>query len=80
MTDDVEANEAKTRFAALLNMVEAGEVVVITRQGRPVARLEPVTPKRADVGCVIDQLCLLRLGRALGGFSVSELIEEGRRL
>ncbi len=34
--------EAKTNFSALLDVVEAtGEVIVITRHGRPVARLGP---------------------------------------
>lgn len=31
--------EAKARLSALLDAVEAGEEVVITRRGRPVARL-----------------------------------------
>ena len=34
--------EAKTNFSALLDVVEAtGEVIVVTRHGRPVARLGP---------------------------------------
>jgi predicted nucleic acid-binding protein len=35
---------AKTRLAELLKQVEAGEEIVITRAGKPVARLEP-TPR-----------------------------------
>jgi prevent-host-death family protein len=35
------AFEAKNRFGALLDHVEAGEEVLITRHGRPVARLVP---------------------------------------
>lgn len=35
--------EAKNRLSALLDMVEAGEEVTITRNGKPVARLVPVT-------------------------------------
>ena len=34
---------AKTRFAELLKQVEAGEEIVITRAGKPVARFEPST-------------------------------------
>lgn len=34
--------EAKTHLSALLSEVEAGEAMVITRHGRPVARLGPV--------------------------------------
>jgi prevent-host-death family protein len=33
--------DAKTRLSELLVRVEAGDQVVITRQGRPIARLVP---------------------------------------
>lgn len=35
---------AKARLSDLINKVEAGEEVVITRHGRPVARVVPATP------------------------------------
>jgi len=39
--------EAKTRLSQLLDKVEAGEEVVITRHGRPTARLSAVSqPKQ----------------------------------
>ena len=37
----VEAFEAKNMLSALLDRVERGEEIVITRHGRPVARLVP---------------------------------------
>jgi len=39
----VGVHEAKTTLSRLLARVEAGEEVVISRSGRPVARLVPVT-------------------------------------
>ena len=39
--------EAKSRFSGLLNAVESGEEVGITRYGRPVARLIPAPGKTA---------------------------------
>ncbi|HEY5606838.1 MAG TPA: type II toxin-antitoxin system prevent-host-death family antitoxin [Alphaproteobacteria bacterium] len=43
----VSVAQAKARLSALLDKVEAGEQVVITRHGRPVANLSPTTqPKR----------------------------------
>ena len=45
----VNVHEAKTQLSRLLEVVEAGEEVVIARAGRPVARLvglAPATPKR----------------------------------
>lgn len=38
---EVGAFEAKNTLGSLLDQVERGEVVVITRHGRPVARLVP---------------------------------------
>ena len=37
----VGAYEAKTRLSELLDRVEKGEQIVITRYGRPIARLIP---------------------------------------
>jgi prevent-host-death family protein len=40
---EVGVHEAKTGLSALLRRVAAGEEIVITRSGRPVARLVPVS-------------------------------------
>jgi prevent-host-death family protein len=40
--DEIGAFDAKNKLSALLDKVEAGEEIVITRRGRPVARLVPV--------------------------------------
>jgi prevent-host-death family protein len=40
---EIDAFEAKNSLSALLDRVELGEVIVITRQGKPIARLVPVT-------------------------------------
>lgn len=45
----VNVHEAKTRLSALLAAVEAGEEVVIARNGTPAARLVPMTPRHAPV-------------------------------
>ena len=45
---DVTAFEAKTRFGELLERVAKGEQVVITRHGKPVARLIPEGATRLD--------------------------------
>lgn len=39
--NQVSLAEAKAHLSALLDRVEAGEEVVITRRGKPVARLAP---------------------------------------
>ena len=38
--------QAKASFAALIARAEAGEKIVVTRNGRPVACLGPLTPHR----------------------------------
>ena len=40
---EIGAFEAKNKLSALLDEVEQGREVVITRRGRPVAKLVPVT-------------------------------------
>jgi len=42
--DEIGAFEAKTKLGSLLDRVEGGEEIVITRRGKAVARLVPNTP------------------------------------
>jgi prevent-host-death family protein len=77
---EVGAFEAKTHLSRLLDQVERGETIVITRRGKPVARLSPVQdPSRDERRDAIAQLKELRSGQTLGGLSLRELIDEGRR-
>ena len=48
--------EAKTQLSSLLDAVEAGEAVVITRRGKPIAELVP----RCSVRDLLPQLAALR--------------------
>ena len=76
----VGAFEAKTHLAALLDAVSAGEQITITRHGRPVARLMP--PVGEPAGSVADTIARLRCfseGQTLGGLSIAELRDQGRR-
>lgn len=73
--------EAKNRLSALLDAVERGGEVVITRRGKPVARLTAHEPgfdrekaRRAAAG-----LRAARAGARLDGLSIRDLIDEGRR-
>lgn len=43
MMSEVGVHEAKTTLSRLLRRVAAGEAITITKGGRPVARLVPVT-------------------------------------
>jgi prevent-host-death family protein len=46
MTKTVTLREANQTFARCIRAVEAGEEFVITRNGKPVARLSPVSGRR----------------------------------
>lgn len=49
---------AKAHLSELLNTVESGEEVMITRHGRPVARLVPVSPLKQSMP--LQRLAALR--------------------
>ena len=74
--------EAKQNFSALIDAVEAGEEVVITRHGKPAVRLLPVTPKptvsQRQVEQDIAELARLR-ARVKPGPGWRELRDEGRK-
>jgi prevent-host-death family protein len=52
----VSISEAKNGLSALLDQVKAGESVVITDRGVPVARIEPVTNRSDDDEGRLDRL------------------------
>jgi prevent-host-death family protein len=72
--------EAKTHLSALLEQVERGEEITITRHGRAVARLVPVGAISHDrLARTVARLKSFRRGRRLGDLAVKDLIREGRR-
>lgn len=71
--------EAKTHLPRLLDEVERGESITITRHGRPVARLVPISGPRRSVDQAIAAIREFRKGNRLDGITTRELIEEGRR-
>ena len=77
---EIGAFEAKNKLSALLDQVAHGEEIVITKHGKPVAKLVPITPgfDRAKAKETVRALRKLREGHALGGLSVKELVAEGR--
>ncbi|MFN8733311.1 MAG: type II toxin-antitoxin system Phd/YefM family antitoxin [Hyphomonadaceae bacterium] len=75
----VGAFEAKTHLSALLDKVEAGESIVITRHGQAVARLVRAdVAERNDVDAIIDRLKALRVGTTLQA-DWKDLRDEGRK-
>lgn len=76
----VGAFEAKTHFSALLERVAGGEEVLITKHGKPVARIVAAAARdQADIDEAVKELRRLREKTTLGGISWKELRDEGRR-
>jgi prevent-host-death family protein len=40
----IQASEAKTHFLRILDKVEKGESVTVSRHGKPIARIVPIPP------------------------------------
>jgi prevent-host-death family protein len=78
---EIAASEAKTHLLQLLDEVERGETLLITRHGRPIARLVPEHNRRQDeIGGVIDAIRNRRRGAP--SLSVAEILsarDDGRK-
>ncbi len=78
--ETVGAYHAKTHLPKLIERVQKGERIIITKHGVPVAVLQAPDPeKNFDFKSVVDELCKFRDRHSLGGLSIREMIEEGRR-
>jgi len=74
------ASDAKTHLLQLLRRVPDGEQFVITKHNRPVAELIPFRQRdTVRIRAAIDRLAAFQKTHSLGGLSVRELIEDGRR-
>lgn len=77
---EVGAFEAKNTFGHLLDQVEHGAEIVITRRGKAVAKLVPADPgfDRAKAKRAVAGILEASKGLTLGGISLKDLINEGR--
>ena len=77
----VGAYEAKTHLSELLEKVEAGEEITITKHGAPVAKLVPVKKEASpeERAAAIERIQRLASGLSLRGLKIKDLISEGRR-
>lgn len=78
--NEIDAVEATSKLAQLLDLVEAGEEVAITRGGKVVAKLVPPAPDfdREQARAAAQRIREMRKGVTLGGLSIKDLIDEGR--
>ena len=79
--EKIGAFDAKTNLSALLQRVEKGERIVITKHGRAVAVLVPpdADARAATLRDAVEAIRTLRRGRSLGGLVPHLRRDEGRR-
>ena len=72
--------DAKTHLSAVLDDVAAGQQVVVTRRGRPVARIvaEPAPVKRAASAWVKGLRSFVEAQPKAGGSSVADMRDDER--
>lgn len=77
---NVGISEAKRRLSELIEGAMQGKSVVISRYGRPIARLIPyqASAGRVSVQESINGLRRLRKGMRLRGLKPRQMIDEGR--
>ena len=78
---EIQASEAKTHLPQLLDEVERGETLIITRHGRRIARIVPESDRRQEeIDKAIDGIREIR--KRAGRITVKELLsarDEGRK-
>lgn len=79
--NDFALYEAKNRLSELIDRVETGEEITITRRGKVVARLVPPPGERVDKQArdAVAALKSSREGVSLGTLKSGDLIRDGRR-
>lgn len=71
--------EVKTRLSELLSQVQNGSMFVITKRGKPVAKLEPyVYHQSEDIQGALKTLHSIR-STITGPINIKEYVNEGRR-
>ena len=78
---EIGAFDAKTKLSEILRKVEQGERFTITRRGRAVANLVPVTTdsSKAKVAAAVEALLNFPRIEGIPGDTVLEWIREGRK-
>lgn len=79
-SNKISAFEAKTHFSNLLQRVGEGEKITILKHNIPVALLIPIpSNQKSDIQEILKNMDLFRKGKKIGGVSLNELKNEGRK-
>ncbi len=74
----VSVQDLKATLSAAVASAEAGETIVITRHGKPVARLVPADPPHVHRGTRVGEPwpAAIANGSGLGALAVAALLED----
>jgi prevent-host-death family protein len=75
----VSLSQARTHLSHLLDQVEAGEDVVITRRGKPIARITPVEKPRQPVKSLAEFRSRMPRWRKPSAALLRDMRDEGER-
>ena len=82
MAQTIGAFEAKTNFSKIIERAEHGEDYIVTRRGKPVAKIIPFRQEsemtREEAFEQLREMRKLYRGKP-GSFNIRDAIEEGRR-
>ena len=80
ITKKVGLFEAKTHLSALVEEVSKGAEIEITRRGVSVAKIVPVQHRDpVKIRAAAEALRRLAANQSLGGLTIKDLINEGRK-
>jgi prevent-host-death family protein len=74
--------DAKTHFSELIDQAEKGEDIIITRRGKPVAKIVCIPQSAGDDDRAASWSAIRKIRNGISGFSAEEANEfrmEGRR-
>jgi prevent-host-death family protein len=76
---ELTAVEAKVKFGALLDEVERGGEVIVTRNGKPVARISPIDAPKMSREEAARRLVEYGKRNRLDGLDLLAMRDEGRK-
>jgi len=71
--------DAKTHFSEIVQNVSRGKEYLVTKNGKPVARILPPESPHESLQQTISEILHCRVGRKANAKIIRELIEEGRK-
>lgn len=78
---EISVREANQNFSQLIAAAERGETIIITKKGRPVAKVAPQTARRRDDPewrAAYEAMVARLAAKPATGFRVGEITEEDK--